>query len=559
MRKLGTCGLVSLSLVLLAGCREPRGASAVGSVVDEKGRPLEGVEIRLSPAGLATTRRTVSDAGGRFRFAEVDPGLLLLVAEHPGFTRLSLMAEVPEPGTEVDMGRLLLPAGVGIEGVVTDSQGAPVEGAEVSARPAGEIVEIVMPLVPGPISRDAASTDAAGRFRIPDLYRGRRYEVVARHPRLGSAKAPDVEAPDARPIRLRLIPPPSLPGRVVDRAGAPVAGASVILRRWLVTVQGLEIPDLSPKKTATDAQGRFVVTGLEPGEHVLDISAPGYTRHYQHGVEIPETGASAPVEVELQPGTFLEGRVLDESGAPMRGAGVEVDSDLQEQASFLGLTTTDGNGRYRVESLAPGLADVAARGKGGPWQSLQKLELQPGSNRLDLTLPRGNEVSGHVVDENGEPVEGAFLSLSLAHPAAPIESLDTNSSGGGRFAFASVAKGDYRLLSVHPDFAQTLLPLRVDGKPIRDLELRVDRGTVIRGRLLGLAASDWQWIDLVAYSRDTGYPITGVVRPDGTYRIPHASAGPWAITVRHPLRPETETVVRVKSGQKEVVQDLPGG
>jgi outer membrane receptor protein involved in Fe transport len=63
-------------------------------------------------------------------------------------------------------------------------------------------------------------------------------------------------------------------GTVTDESGAPIAGASVVLR------------GITTQSTTSDAAGKFSVTGLTPGFYVLTATKPGYTTATQNDVAL---------------------------------------------------------------------------------------------------------------------------------------------------------------------------------------------------------------------------------------------------------------------------------
>jgi hypothetical protein len=84
-------------------------------------------------------------------------------------------------------------------------------------------------------------------------------------------------------------------GEVVDDRGDPVAGAEVFLT-WSNT--NGEVRSTSRRQTRTEPTGSFRFMALGPGEHRLEVRAPGYrTTQERHDV-----GAYASdVQVRLEP------------------------------------------------------------------------------------------------------------------------------------------------------------------------------------------------------------------------------------------------------------------
>jgi hypothetical protein len=85
--------------------------------------------------------------------------------------------------------------------------------------------------------------------------------------------APDLRilivAPNLPPVEFRLGPPHSFRGRVIDLAGAPIAGTSVSVDAWR-GYRSLTI------KTETDLEGRFQVDDLPDDPVEFQFSKEGF-------------------------------------------------------------------------------------------------------------------------------------------------------------------------------------------------------------------------------------------------------------------------------------------
>jgi protocatechuate 3,4-dioxygenase beta subunit len=537
-----------------------QGTVAVGRVVDEQGLPVAGVKLTLAPVEEipipkpALQFSAVSDTKGSFRIPSVSAGRFELQASRPGFTSTILSGIlIPESEARTEIGEITLLPGTAIEGIVVDERGKPVQGARVVLTPFGS------DNIPGDerfMYRDPVETGPDGRFRIADLRRGMRVGLKAVHPDLAAAEMAGVEAPTAEPVRLRLARPRSLEGRVKDRQGEPVAEARLFVSEGTGSPLGGWDPRSGQVKT--DPEGRFVLSRLKPGTAYVTVMAAGYRTRPAQAIQIPEEGQAPPLEITLEPGTFLEGVVRDSQGAPLPNASVFVQSP--DPTGLRMAVPTDQEGHYEIGDLEPGLHQVQVSLDRGPGTRVS-WEIRPGRNRLDLKLPDGTEVSGRTVDSQGSPIPGANLSLQ----AIAVEGETwmsgpdsrTVSSGDGSFVFQGISDGEYRLLGTRQGFAPAVLPgVQVAGSPVSGLELRLGPGAVIRGRLLGLDPAAASQVRVTASSADGTAYLQGVVDPSGSYRIQDVGPGEWNLMAQFSSASMVTAQVEVSPGEVEVVRDL---
>lgn len=280
-------------------------ATISGVVMDSlAGAPLRGATVQLVPSARTTAARTtVSDAMGRFTFAEVADGRYVIGFLHPTLDALGVepiaraVTVAGEREVSVDLaipGPARIRAAVCgpesresgmIMGVVRSARGGPpVSGATVVA----EWIELAIGggRVAQQTARREVKTAESGAFILCDVPSPGAVRIVASQgsestdrvetdvPRrgflrrdlfLGEAR---VAARDTAPAdSLRRAPPRTGPGRlsgVVTAAdgGRPLAGARVSV------VDGVP--------TRTDASGEWTLEGAPSGTRVLEVRAPGY-------------------------------------------------------------------------------------------------------------------------------------------------------------------------------------------------------------------------------------------------------------------------------------------
>ncbi|HEX7378853.1 MAG TPA: carboxypeptidase-like regulatory domain-containing protein, partial [Pirellulales bacterium] len=247
-----TSDAVSLSVVKLI-----RGVPLDGRVVDAKMNPLAGAEVAgfwKSPQNSLIAVRTWSNARGEFTIDAVAPQTpVTLWARHGDLTSVEPVSA--QPGGRPLVLTVGKKPGISLEGRVIDDAGRPIARAAVRvAMSQSRFIDYV--LFDG---HDRLLTDAQGRFQTPACLRpNATYSVEVTAPGLLSCRSELIE-PESwhttrfadvvlhRAPRLRV-----LQGRVLDRAGRAVAGATV----WQ--------SGNGPRRTETtaDAEGRFQLSGI---------------------------------------------------------------------------------------------------------------------------------------------------------------------------------------------------------------------------------------------------------------------------------------------------------
>jgi protocatechuate 3,4-dioxygenase beta subunit len=525
-----------------------RGRTAFGRVVDTREQPVAGARVSLQRAAGAEDDMEImmwggddgsgfegtTDAAGRFEIGRLPAGRFDLRARADGFAPMTVPGVVVEgkAAARVDLGTVVLPPGFNVEGTVVDPQGKPVEGAMVVAQPTDFLMMRTFSQVEEP-----PKTGPDGRFAIPGLREGQRIDVQAWKEGYlqGAAVAVDIPAPG--PVRIVLEPGLRITGRVVAEDGKPVAEAAVYA---LSEESGTRMSRSRSGGGHTDETGRFTLEGLEPGKLLVQAAAPGYlageTRvEAMAGAEPPE------VRIVLRAGAVVTGRVLGPDGAPVPGADVRTVQTSREEAGFSfrmgGSARTDGEGRYRLESIEEGRRSIAASHPDFQ-RAVKDLDVRAGENRLDLQLDRGFPVTGRVVDSGGRPVADARVRLSsrgFGLGFGPEEMEEAASGADGAFQFPSVAPGTYGISASKEGYAPAVPPdpVQVAGAPVAGLELRLETGGILRGRVKGLGFEALANVNVFAVRADSLGIEAGMrhggVDFEGVYTIEGVAPGDWMV------------------------------
>ena len=547
-----------------------RGTTAFGRVLDRENRPVRGAELVLAPAASevmfsreqlfsgdeAGEVQATSGPEGGFELRHLNPGRFQLQVNHKGFAPFTLPGiEVPPRTARLDLGTLTLDPGLAIEGRVTDPDGAPLPGAEVTLNRSFDSFN-AMGLVP---PRNA-TTGADGVFRFDDLRRGDHFDLRVERRGYVPATVPAVEAPAPERLTVELKPGRTLSGRVRGPAGEPVRNAGLSLREETSFQSPLGVSTIMGPRPlgVTDENGKFQAEGVPPGTADLDVSAPGYRFKRLQGIPVPEERDVEGLEITLEKGSVLEIRALDSRGGPVAGARVlarRTDSPAPESRGVFTQCQTDAEGRCRMDDAEPGRYAVSAESKEN-GHAEAAVEAKAGVNALDLVFPAGVEVSGRVSDEAGAPVPAASLSLQPLERGAAFSAI---SNADGTFRFRAVADGTFRLSGSAPGFAGTSAPgdVRVAGQEVRGLDLRLSRGATLTGKVLGLEPREMGGVLIFAFRADGAfsYPLTGRVDAEGRYRIEDLGPGDWSVSARAGTRAIQESV-QLAPGIRETVLDL---
>jgi hypothetical protein len=185
-------------------------------------------------------------------------------------------------------------------------------------------------------------------------------------------------------------------GHVVNsKTGYPLARARV-------SITDTRNPQRSLSMLTSD-DGKFQFNGVTAGKFALEGAKRGFIRaaydqHEQFSTAIV-TGAGLDTEnltVRLDPVAVLTGKVLDESGDPVRNATVTV----YREDHFSGVSRirrfraaqTDDLGSYEISALDAGTYFVAARAK--PWYEVHPRKSQPaGAENLPVQVDNSLDVA----------------------------------------------------------------------------------------------------------------------------------------------------------------------
>ena len=352
-------GATSVPVVLVAGETRSvrielgRGARILGRVLDEQ-------KLGISDAQVTTSdgRTVVSDVAGRFVVEHV-AGHATLSVRRPGYLRGEASVDVGQGQREAALDVMLRHALGRLGGEVTDPSGRSVAAARITITSGGNAEAL------------HTTTDGGGHFLVEAMPDGP-YRVVVEHADFARLSLPAVEAGIAVHLVLRL--GGGLDGELFDpRTGKPPVDARL---QWSSGDDHRGIP--------LDGR-RFRMTGLPSGPCRLTVTARGYPR-IERDVDLPESDRPGEVtlrdlRIELELGGQVRGRVRDDRGDPVSGTEVSVVVSAGPHAAKADPVKTDSEGRFLVDGVPAGSAQVTSRGASETVEVRSNEE-----SRVDLVL-----------------------------------------------------------------------------------------------------------------------------------------------------------------------------
>ncbi len=348
------------------------------------------------------------------------------------------------------------PEGFQIRGRVVDREGYPLPGVRIHARHAAGASE----LRPGDPA--ATTTDEDGTFLVASVVG--MHTLFAIDDLHAPAMTPsfDVDRP-IEDLEIVMKPGGVYAGRVIDAAGAPVAGARVHVHT---------VGPLGPRRRVvmSDASGAFEVKGL-PRAPVLAYAASdgGVSEEAHVRLDEPlEVRDEVLVLLALDPAaSSIAGHVVDDEDVPLAGVAVQLASHerwLEET------TSTDARGAFSIGGLPAGAY--------GLWiVDPEPTMARAGDTAVRLAVPRAGGLSGRVAFADGG---AAVQDFTLQVEPASDDHVVTRGEDGS-FEVRGLRPGTHAVIVRGPGFLDAATDdVQIEAAAITDV------GTigVVRGRSL---------------------------------------------------------------------------
>lgn len=421
-------GITDLKLVLAETC------AVSGVVVDSSGTALEGYTVhclRVPQVRTGDPESGPSDRRGQFEVTGIAPGDYELVVFHsrPAGTGTNQKGYpiTLESGQHLDGVTLVFGREFAIAGRVTNTAGEAIEGVSVQA-------------VSSHYGGSDTESDATGHFRIDNLEDGN-YQVD-----VGPAKGyqhMSLAGIPAGSEDLRVVLPGyfQVTGRVVDaRTGQPIpefeialgANFTESLNAWLT----------SQFQTISNPEGKFELQQQSQlYQSKLAARAPGYATAVK-ALDLTGPPYKHEVELRLEPGQHLRGKVVDVGGAPIGGADVYW-GKIQRVGGVGGdrtATKSAADGTFQLLSFpaGPQLISIYHPSYAPTWKIVEgTARFQP----VEFVLTEGGIIEGTVTFAGGD--DPLTCKAAATYPESHyIPGMITEVAAAGTFRIERVKPGE---------------------------------------------------------------------------------------------------------------------
>ncbi len=303
-----------------------------------------------------------------------------------------------------------------VSGYVIDENGKPLAGARVRtvSLTTTEVTNVrLMSSAPEPVALATAETNDQGAFRI-DAKREPVVSLLIDLP--GYAPVADVVADgqDAGAFLLRTAPLKK--GRITAN-GKPVAGATVIINSTFLA--------------RTDEAGQYSVPNPTGWAYSIVVMHPDFAI----GTVTRMRETAPPLDITLDKGSTVRGRVVDPAGRPIAKATV--------YGGPWPLATSGEDGSFTIAHLSPSVKSLTARAGtriGSAKRDAETIVLRPGATVIGTVRSTKDDT----------PIAGMRVSVrgDGALPFGPNAITDSR----GAFVLEALPAGNAQLVLTHPGF-----------------------------------------------------------------------------------------------------------
>jgi len=474
-------------------------SSATGTILGPDGLPVAGARLRslvswqdeggqTRSASAAGPTEWRSDVFGRFRVSELAPGTYRWIASAPGHANSRAVELIVPAGRRIEGLEISLREGGWLTGELLDEHDHPVAGRFISVARADFL------------DARTGHTDELGRFSFRELEPGKWRVYALPEGKAGGRDAPLEELAlssevlihdgDESHVVLGGRPEPEilvghLYGSVLDDGGRPEEGARVVLSEHgaLATRSPYGARLL---QSETDVEGRFAFESLPLGTYHLcafPLEGSGLAPHIVRDLRIEEEPPGAgELELELERGGSLSGRVVDSEGLPISGASIFVRDSEGLVLAHISELVSDEQGRFRYPALLTGRYTVLARTQDGSSEESEALFVSPGEDTAtEIVLVPGTLLFVQLRTETGQARPARVLVCDregrrvngLVGMETFLREIESGFSDSEQ-TVGPLAPGTYHVTATLEDGRRVEETAELSGEPLERLVLQVE-------------------------------------------------------------------------------------
>ena len=330
--------------------------------------------------------------------------------------------------------------------------------------------------------------------------------------------------------RLFVDPEPILRHAVVLPVARPLSPSEPVV---IASIRRVGATATAPPRMASDADGRFRISGLTPGMYVATAFdadlAPGVSPEFR----VTSAAETADVTIKLVAGIVVHGRVFGRDG-PIPGARIVVEEGAGETVRQVATAYTGHDGAFALRSLSGPVTLLVGAAGYGEVERVLTLGTAGDRRREDFELVGEDaRLLGKVLGPDGTPTLAA-----VAIVRGPTQNRRVDTDATGSFVIDRVARGSYVVELSSAEHPSTRATLATDTWR----ELRLAQGGSVA---------------IEVYDAHTGRALDGVVvEATGPDRIVRPITDLAGVAMMRALEPGTWSLRVHVHGYVAVVQPV---
>ncbi|MCD4657676.1 MAG: carboxypeptidase regulatory-like domain-containing protein [Planctomycetes bacterium] len=404
--------------------------------------------IKIMPEQVFYQPVTTNEAG-EYKIKGLSKGRYFFEVQHGDYANLKEMAEVS--GSQQK--NFVLKIGGGIRGIVTNSEGLPVDNFRVKAYEYGD----PMTSFSSKLSTMSVNIkNPEGRYEISSLKPGDyTLEVYsAKYARALVSKIV-VEKGKYTDVNVKLEEGATLHGKVLEKdTENPVPGARVSLATYVQVKMGrgeFEMKDPSMANdsaefaTLTDEEGNFEITGLPRKKREVRVSHSDYPK-IKEEIDFVATKDVEKVSYLETQSARIYGHVKDARGEACAGYTVQLSTDMNIMSQSQHSAITNDEGYYAIENVKPGNYVIIVQQKRFSFLEISSISLKSGDDlEVNFGIDGGVIVTGDVTLKD-KKLKDAMVIFTPKDPKGQIRTGSANENG--HYEIGGITPGKYSVLVI---------------------------------------------------------------------------------------------------------------